>query len=156
DAGEHYELKTFSQTQMKKNNLYSLVVALTLAAPGIASAETPARIFSKPEDAVAALKQAAANFDTNAMNAIFGSTAGLVNPDRVQATNDIRKFLDAFAVTNHLDRESPTNYTLEVGSEAWPFPVPIVKVNGGWVFDADEGREEIINRRIGRNELDVL
>src|SRR6185503_6847430 len=48
------------------------------------------------------------------------------------------------------------NLILEVGNDLWPFPIPIVKQGDGWSFDAEAGREEIVNRRIGRNELSVL
>ena len=58
--------------------------------------------------------------------------------------------------TNHLARESDTRRILELGNDAWPFPVPIVQTDGRWFFDTPAGKDEIMNRRIGRNELSTL
>ncbi len=125
--------------------------------PAISGAANQGQVFAKPEDAVAALRKAVTNYDSSALGVIFGpGAADLYNPDRVQATNDFRKFGDALMATNYLDRVSNTNVILEVGNDAWPFPVPIVRTSGGWKFDTEAGKEEILNRRIGHNELDVL
>jgi hypothetical protein len=133
----------------------SLLLAMAFGLPAATSADDHAKVFATPDDAVAALRQAATAADTNALRVILG-TSDLQNPDRVQATNDFHTFLTAFMETNRLDHISATNVVLEVGKDLWPFPVPIVKQKGGWSFDAEAGREEIISRRIGRNELDVL
>jgi hypothetical protein len=123
------------------------------AAPGAAAA----RVYATPEEAVAELRVATSNADTNAMRVIFGPAVDdLYNPDRVQASNDYAKFSAALIATNHLVHVSDSKVVLEVGEDLWPFPVPLVKERGGWHFDTDAGREEIINRRIGKNELEVL
>jgi hypothetical protein len=80
----------------------------------------------------------------------------LENPDRVQATNEFRAVAQALDQRSHLVRESDTKYVLELGSNAWPFPIPIVQRDGRWFFDTAAGKEELLNRRIGRNELEVL
>ena len=59
-----------------------------------------------------------------------------MNPDRVQATNELETFSAALAETNHLVRVSDTRMVLELGNDLWPFPVPIVKKDGKWFFDA--------------------
>jgi hypothetical protein len=80
----------------------------------------------------------------------------LQNPDRIQATNELKTFSSALAETNHLVHVSDTLVVLELGDDLWPFPVPLVKTNGGWFFDTDTGKDELLNRRIGKNELATL
>jgi hypothetical protein len=88
---------------------------------------------------------------------MFGPDSdGVVNPDSVQGEQEMADFAAAFNISNRLMQESDTRVILEVGPNAWPFPIPIVKVAQGWQFDTAAGLEEILNRRIGRNELDVL
>jgi hypothetical protein len=113
--------------------------------------------FATPQAAVAALTLALNSRDSSELNKIFGPSAeDLQNPDRVQATNEMKTFAQALKTTNQLVRESGARYELQVGPEAWPFPVPIVEKGGQWYFNTDEGKEELLSRRIGRNELDVL
>jgi hypothetical protein len=132
-----------------------LGLALGLLPLAIIAAET-GQIFATPEDAVSALVQATIA-QGGALRAIFGPTAGdLQNPDRVQATNEFNTFLSALNTTNRLVHESDAKCVLEVGTNFWPFPVPIVKQGGRWFFDTEAGKEEILSRRIGKNELAVL
>jgi hypothetical protein len=113
--------------------------------------------FSTPQAAVSALTLAVNAHDTSQFRSIFGKQAEeLQNPDRVQATNEMDDFAEMLNATNSLVRKSDTNFELEVGEDSWPFPVPIVKKDGKWFFDTAAGKEELLNRRIGRNELDVL
>jgi hypothetical protein len=106
---------------------------------------------------VADLKVAVATVDSNALRVVFGpAVEDLYNVDRVEATNDLRKFSAALMAKSRLSPLSSTNLVLEVGDDAWPFPVPIVKGNGGWYFDTEVGKDEILNRRIGKNELATL
>jgi hypothetical protein len=115
------------------------------------------RLYATPQEAVDALKAATAAGDTNGLRKIFGPTAeDLLNPDRVQATNEIKSFSDALIQTNSLRKISDREMVLEVGDDAYPFPVPLVKTNGGWYFDTDVGRDELLTRRIGRNELGTI
>src|ERR1043166_6394541 len=124
------------------------------AAPGAAAM---GRVYTTPEEAVADLRLATSRADGSALRAIFGSGAeDFQNPDRVQATNDFARFSKALIATNHLVPVSDTKIVLEVGEDLWPFPVPLVKAHAGWYFDTAAGREEILNRRIGKNELEVL
>jgi len=116
-----------------------------------------ARIFATPEQAVAALGLAVNGTNQTAFDLVFGSAATLLaNPDTVQGAHELAEFAAAFNTTNRLARDSATRMVIEVGPNLWPFPVPLVNVAGGWQFDAAEGLEEIQNRRIGRNELEVL
>jgi hypothetical protein len=125
--------------------------------PLASRAVNPGKVFATPAEAVTALKAATANVDTNALRNIFGSAVeDLYNPDRVEATNDLRKFSTALMERHRLTPLNATNLVLEVGDDYWPFPVPLEKTSGGWYFDTEVGKDEILNRRIGRNELDTL
>jgi hypothetical protein len=142
--------------------LRTVTVLLTLtlgfsSATGAVNTQPAGRRFKSPEEAVASLRQATAAADTNALRQVLGPGAeDLENPDRVQATNELKTFSSALAETNHLVRVSDTLVLLEVGDDLWPFPVPIVKDGGTWFFDTDAGKSELLNRRVGKNELATL
>jgi hypothetical protein len=132
------------------------VVALILvaSAPLFAAGEEQ---FSSPEAAVQALTSAAKAKDTNALHAIFGPIGHeLVSPDIVQATNEREMFMDRLTQKINLLRESDSKSVLQLGADAWPFPIPLVKQDGRWFFDTAAGKEEILNRRIGANELGAI
>jgi hypothetical protein len=65
-------------------------------------------------------------------------------------------FAIAFKEQWHLEEVTATRRTLVIGNEDWPFPVPLVKGTAGWRFDTAAGKEEVLARRIGRNELDAI
>ena len=135
----------------------SLAVALALSLPMVTNAADAGTAFATPEEAVSALVRATTAQSGDALRSIFGpAAADLQNPDRVQATNEFNAFTAALSATNRLVHESDTRYVLEVGTNFWPFPVPIVKKDGRWFFDTEAGEEEIFLRRIGKNELATL
>ena len=135
----------------------NLVLALVLSAPTAVSAADIGKTFATPEEAVAALEAAVSTQDTNALRAIFGpSAADIENPDRVQAASELSAFAAAIAQAHRIVRESDSNCVLKVSNDFWPFAVPIAKKDGKWFFDIEAGKEEILSRRIGRNELEAL
>jgi hypothetical protein len=132
-------------------------IAFLLLLGSIAHAAEPAKTFASPEDAVKALGVAANTTNSPAFIVLFGEgNDWLQNPDPVQGARELADFSAAFNATNHLVRDSESRAILDVGQNDWPFPIPLVKNAAGWSFDAKAGHEEIINRRIGRNELHVL
>jgi hypothetical protein len=134
-----------------------LMLALALSASTAVRAADTGQTFPTPEAAVAALTAAANARDREALNGIFGpAEADIENPDQVQAAGELEHFAAALNATNRLVHESDTNCVLEVGAKSWPFPIPLVEQDGGWHFDTAAGKEEILNRRIGRNELATL
>ena len=143
-------------------SLQPLAFALFLLLLGYVSssalgADGTARAFAAPEEAVIALDQAVNTTNRAAFAALFGpESEELANPDSVQGAQEMATFAAAFNATNRLVRESETRMVLEVGTNAWPFPIPLVKTAKGWQFDTQAGLEELLNRRIGRNELEVL
>jgi hypothetical protein len=132
-------------------------IALALLAAVQANGAESGKTFASPEAAVAALASAVKATNRAELHAIFGpAVERIVNPDAVQAANEFAAFAAALRETNSLARESETRRVLELGTEHWPFPVPIVKKDGLWFFDTAAGVEELVNRRIGRNELETL
>lgn len=114
-------------------------------------------MFATPEAAVAALETAATASDRDALRALFGPAAEDVqNPDQVQATNELCAFTAAIRQGKRIVRESDSRCVLEVGAESWPFPVPLLQKEGAWFFDTEAGKDELLSRRIGRNELMTL
>ena len=106
---------------------------------------------------MSALDQAVNTTNRAAFAALFGpKSEELANADSVQGARELANFAAAFNATHRLARESDTRMVLEVGANAWPFPIPLVRTTKGWQFDTQAGLEELLNRRIGRNELGVL
>lgn len=133
------------------------LLSLALSAPLALGAANLGKSFPTPEAAVSALAAATSAQDSNAFRVIFGSAAaGLENPDHVQASNDFREFTAAFNQSQRIVRESDSKCVLEIGENFWPFPVPIVKRNGQWLFDTEAGKDEILSRRLGKNEISTL
>jgi hypothetical protein len=116
--------------------------------------------FDTPQLAAAGLIQAAETFDVPALANILGpgSEDLISSEDAAQDKNRAVAFAAAAREKNSIevDPKNPDRATLLIGNEDWPLPIPIVKRKGKWYFDAKAGREEILLRRIGANELDVL
>jgi hypothetical protein len=142
--------------------------APTPAKPATPAAATPpssapkpaavqARRFASAEEAVQALVAALRTGDVNAMVKILGSDARplLVSGDPVLDRRSRERFLAEYDATNTLVAEGETT-VLHVGRDDWPFPIPLVKDGERWRFDARRGRDEILARRIGRNELSTI
>jgi hypothetical protein len=144
-----------------RNSISTTLRALGFVLASLAAAQVNAvdtgKTFTTPEAAVAALASAVMTTNRAELHAIFGPAADdLVNPDAVQAANEFAAFAAALGETNRLVRESETRRVLELGNDHWPFPVPIVQTDRGWMFDTVAGKEEVLNRRIGGNELETL
>ena len=118
------------------------------------------RTFDNPQQAAAALIAAANTFDVAALERLFGPTTKSVilsnEParDRERAREFVAKAREKQRVS--IDSRNRNRATLIVGNADWPFPVPLVKRNAKWMFDTAAGRQEIVNRRVGGNELDAI
>jgi hypothetical protein len=129
------------------------------SAAAAAKAAAPAqKHFATPEDAVTALVDALKSGDTKALLAVLGPDGSRVaeSGDPVADREGREAFVQAFEEKHALDKKSDTEMILETGKDAWPMPIPIVKDDQGWHFDSHAGAEEILNRRIGRNELSAI
>ena len=115
------------------------------------------RLFSSPEDAVKNLADAVKTKDKAALDQIFGpSGKDLRSGDRVQDAAEFEELAKHLAEKTSLVKEGDTKVILHIGNENWPFPIPIVKKDNQWFFDTEAGKEEILNRRIGENELTAI
>ena len=114
--------------------------------------------FASPEEAAGVLKDAAATKNRRQLVAIFGPEGKqlIFSGDRVQEDNELREFAGHVSEYLHVDHPSAEKAVLYVGKENWPFPIPLVKTADQWHFDTDAGKEEILNRRIGENELNAI
>jgi hypothetical protein len=132
--------------------------AMLFLAPAWAGAAAGQKTFGSPAEAVTAFIAAAKSHDTKALIAILGpGSNGLVNSgDPVADRNGRENFVKAYEESNKLDMQGDAKAVLSVGKDAWPLPIPIVKAGSAWRFDAKQGAEEILNRRIGRNELSTV
>jgi hypothetical protein len=125
-----------------------------------ASSATSAKSFSSAQQAADSLIDAADKFDVAALTQIFGPNgddivlSGEFAQDRKHATDFAAKAHEKKSVS--VDPKTGTRAFLLVGDEDWPFPVPIVKQGEKWSFDARAGRQELLYRRIGANELDAI
>jgi Protein of unknown function (DUF2950) len=114
--------------------------------------------FKSPEEASKALFDALKAGDTKEMLAIFGPAGKEVisSGDEVADKAARERFVNSYETMNKLEKETDKKVTLIVGNHDWPFPVPIVKKGNTWVYDTMAGKEELLNRRIGRNELNTI
>lgn len=157
-----YVIGNSGNLSMNNYHRLTLVLAIVLAlgfTPSIFGADAvKQKTFSAPEEGVKALMEATKKNDTKAMLAILGPEAKSIiqSGDQVSDRAAFERFVKSYEEANKLVKSGDTQAILEVGKDAWPFPIPLVKENAGWRFDTQEGKEEIINRRIGRNELDVI
>jgi hypothetical protein len=138
----------------------SLAIACSLPVfPAIASGEGAGpRTFATPEEATRALIDTVRANDLNGLLALFGPQSQELVDTSDQATGRRNREVFVAAVEEgfRLADKGPDRKELVLGNEEWPFPVPLVRGAAGWSFDAASGREEILNRRIGRNELAVI
>lgn len=116
------------------------------------------KTFASPKEAVKSLIDAFKANSNPELLAIFGpgSEDLIFSGDEVADKNTREKFLSEYKEKNQLENETPDRVVLDIGSDDWPFPIPIVKKCDTWVFDTNAGKEEILNRRIGRDELDTI
>jgi hypothetical protein len=134
-------------------------LALGVAAVLIAVISAPAQQrFKTAEEAADALVAAARAGDRDAvMNVLGPGSAQIVSSgDPVADANGRQEFLAANDAGHRVVTESGKPATLVIGESDWPFPIPIVAKDGEWQFDAAAGREELLARRIGRNELATI
>ena len=117
----------------------------------------PQMLFPSPEDAVNSLIKAIQAKDKATLNLIFGpSGTKLRSGDEVQDNSELDELSRHLSEKTGLVKENERKLILHVGKEDWPFPIPIVKIDDQWFFDTEAGREEILNRRIGENELTAI
>jgi hypothetical protein len=135
-----------------------MVVFISAAALDCRAAEVRQKRFQTPDEAVKALVAASRTDDLKAMLAILGpgSKELIFSGDDVADNAGRDKFVAAYEQKHSLEARTARTMILHVGSDDWSLPIPIVKKGNSWGFDIGKGKKEILNRRIGRNELNVI
>lgn len=143
----------------RRLNAIVLIVTVLGANAIRVSAQAPAqRTFATPDEAVRALIDATKAGKLDELLKILGSGGQelIESSDVATARRNQEVFTVAAAEKWHLVDQTPSRKILNVGNEDWPFPVPLVKTAGGWRFDTAAGKEEVLARRVGRNELAAI
>ena len=148
------------------DSIWSAVLVLMVAAFMIMcttfryanAADIKQKSYASPEEAVKALLDALRMNDKAELLAVLGPDGKEIisSGDEVADTEARQGFINDYEEKNELEKESPDKVVLSVGQDNWPLPIPIVKKDGRWVFDTEAGKEELLNRRIGRNELNTI
>jgi hypothetical protein len=123
-----------------------------------AAADLKQRTFKSPDEAVKAMIESVKAKDKKEVLAIFGPSGKEIisSGDEVADKEMGERFVKAYEEAGKLISEGDKRIVLHVGKEDYPFPIPIVKKGEVWFFDTKAGKEEILNRRIGRNELNTI
>jgi hypothetical protein len=141
---------------VKLSHLLSAGIAWLALAPtlGLAAQQS----FDSPQAGVEALVQAVDRNDQAALHAILGPQGSrlLSTGDPVDDANNRAAFVKSYGQSHKVVAEGETQARLIIGTDAWPMPIPLVKAARGWRFDTAQGEDEIIKRRIGRDELEAL
>jgi hypothetical protein len=128
---------------------------LVVAMMSIASAQ---QRFETPAEAASALVSAVRKgTSVDLLRVLGGAGRDIISSgDEVDDRESRQRFLTAYDQKNLLKMDGDSRATMVIGEEAFPFPIPLVRRNGRWMFDAAAGRQEILYRRIGRNELNAI
>jgi hypothetical protein len=140
---------------VQKMKLLSSTVAFFL---GTSAAFAEPATYPTPEAATEAFVAALTAKDRAGLLTVFGPEADdLIGTDDPEADAEARKnFLDEYATFHQIVPAGDDRVELQIGRSLWPFPVAVTKSDAGWSFDAEGARDEILSRRIGMNELDVI
>jgi len=137
----------------------ALVLLVVVMFGGAAVAvQAKQKTFETPEAAVAALIQALRDNNEQELFVLLGpgSETLISSGDQVEDREQSDKFIKLYDEKNSLEKSGDKKIILHAGKNDWPFPIPIVKTGKDWRFDTKLGKEEILSRRIGRNELDTI
>ena len=145
------------------------ILAAVMLAPPVAQAADPApaaipkpafvqSTYASPEEAAKALADAVRTDERRSIWRVLGPGASkfVRSGDPVQDEQAREAFLAGYDNSAKFEREGDAKATLLIGPDDFPFPYPIVKKSGRWQFDAKQGNEQVLDRRIGRNELSAI
>ena len=140
---------------MSKTLVSMAVVALLCASTSVATAQ---QAFKTPEEAATALVGAAKSGDMKAITTVLGPDGDDIvsSGDEVADAATRAKFVTAYDAKHTIAMEGDSKAIMVIGPDDFPLPIPIIRKDGQWRFDTAAGREEILFRRIGENELDAI
>jgi hypothetical protein len=138
---------------IKTSRVLFTAALLGLCAPAFAQEQ-----FGTPEAAIEALVAAARSGDRNAILKVLGSDGKPIvgSGDPVADSNIRQDFVSAYDAKHAIEMEGDGTQTLVIGNDDWPFPIPLINKGGQWEFDTTSGLNEILRRRVGRNELSAI
>jgi len=133
-------------------------IAVTTLILPVSAQEVKQKIFGSPEEAMKTLAETVKAGDMKGVMAILGPEGEdiISSGDEVADKNTLEQFVKSYQEKVDFVKEKEDRVSIIIGSDDWPFPIPIVKKGDGWVFDTKAGREEVLNRRVGRNELTAI
>jgi hypothetical protein len=149
-------VRTIHRTLVLLSALLLLAVGAT---PGTAASTAKApRTFASPDEAVKTLAQAVREGDSTRLLAILGpgSREIISSGDPVADKSGRERFITLYDEKVAIEGAESGRAIISLGNEGFPFPIPVVKKGSTWRFDARAGRDELLTRRIGRNELEVM
>jgi hypothetical protein len=142
---------------MRATNFLTILILASLLLPGIAQA-TDQKTFATPAQAVQALLKAAEDGNQDEMMAVLGDDGKdlVYSGDPVQDKNGMEGFVKSYKAKHAIVKQDENTRVLQVGAQDWQMPIPIVNDAGKWRFDTPAGRQELLYRRIGHNELGAI
>jgi hypothetical protein len=140
------------------SNLAVFVLSLACFAIPVAAQQQGQKTFPSREDASQALFAAAKSNDESAMLDILGPDGKEIvsSGDPIQDANNRANFTTKFEQMHRLKNEPDGSTTLYIGAENWPVPIPLMHTKGMWYFDTQAGKNEIVFRRVGENEISAI
>jgi hypothetical protein len=136
----------------------AVMIAGTVALLTAASNVEAQQSYQTPDEAAAALVSAVRADDQNAELAVLGPDSDdiISSGDKVSDDAIRERFLESYDAKHQITTNGDSKAILVIGDNDYPFPIPLIRKAGKWSFDTEEGRREILYRRIGRNELDAI
>jgi hypothetical protein len=134
------------------------LIAISITVLPVSAQEVKQKVFGSPEEAMKTLVETVKAGDRKGMMAILGPEGEDIidSGDEVADKNAQEQFVKTYQEKVDFVKEKEDRVSVILGIDHWPSPIPIVKRGEGWVFDTKAGREEVLNRRIGRNELKTI
>ncbi len=150
--------RTASFARLLGHLLTALGLLLTLTSGTLAQQQQQQQTFQTPEAAAEALVAAAKAADARALLRVLGPDGEdiISSGDPVADANNRKLLVEAYDLKHGIEKDGDDKAMLTLGDDDWPFPIPLVRVNDAWRFDTEAGRDEVLFRRIGRNELTVI
>ncbi len=146
------------EAKMLNSRIWKLIVLLVLFSLAAFAQEAGQKTFTSPSEAAKALYDAAKANDARGLEAVLGASSDpvLSSGDPVQDNSVRETFITRFEQMNRIGRETDGSRVLYIGADNWPFSISLKQTNGKWYFDTISGKQEILFRRIGKNEFAAM
>ncbi len=150
--------KSAGDMKMRIANKFTVLALLSMLMGTRATWAVDQKTFASPAEAIHALVKAAEDGNQDEMLAVLGDDGKdlVYSGDPVQDKTGMEKFVKSYKTKHAIVTEDDKTRILQVGPNDWPMPIPIVNDGGKWRFDTAAGKEELLYRRIGRNELGAI